>query len=111
NLILINANAQLTGGLHPIEIDAQDIAVASDYLGELPRDLRHFFLVRSDNPPLQRPAHGRSELEWRHACYEIRKPLREQRLQLALNAIARFEILRNQYHLGEKRIGELRVER
>ena len=62
-LVLVDADPDLPGRLHPVEMNVTRPRVGAKHVGELERDPANLVLVRARDPILQRPADRRAQFE------------------------------------------------
>ena len=108
--VLVNANAHLAIGLHPIEINLFGVRIGGDDLSDLERDLAYPFHVRPADPILQWPSDRRSKLKGRNERNGFGKLLRQQLVELEMQALACGDILRDNDGLREEIVWELHIE-
>ena len=110
-LVLVDADADLPRGLHPIVIDVARARLGPDHGREIEGDPADLVFVRPGHAILQRPADRGTQLERGDARDDIGKLLGEGLLELRLQPLARVNVLSDDHELREERIGELDVER
>ena len=111
DLILVDADAQLPAGLHPVEVQVPGPAMVGNDLTQIQGDLTQLVQVVAQDPVLDGPAHRGAKLQGGDPGDGLGDLLLEVLVELDLQPLAGGHVLGDHHRLGEEGVGQLDVER